>query len=134
MESLGEIGHGVTDAFAQVDKFTADMAQTTGTFTVTKDNVLAAAQIIQTQADALRMRLDDARDGLKVVPPGEDDVSTRIAPAWNDLLLYNDNSYANRIKQYIDGLDHLARQCEDSAKTYGYSDEQIAAAFGGRRD
>jgi hypothetical protein len=130
METLGEIGAGVTAAFAQVDHYTADMAQTTGTFTVTKDNVLAAAKIIQTQADALQRKLDGARYDLEVAAPGNDDVSIRVAPAWNDLLVYNENSYANRIKQYVDGLHKLAQQCADSAKTYGYSDEDIAAAFG----
>jgi hypothetical protein len=128
MDLLGEIGRGVTDAFAQVNQATTNL--TSGTFTVNKDNVLAAAKIIQPQADALEDKLFSAGRQLTVVPPGNDDVSTKIAPAWNDLLVYNENSYANRIKQYVDGLRKLASQCADSARAYGYTEDQITAAFG----
>ena len=130
MELLGEVGRGVTDAFAQVNQTTANL--TSGTFTVTKDNVLAAAKIIQTQAEALRDKLSDASRELRIDAPGDDDVSIRIAPAWNAILLDRPDSYAMRIQQYVDGLQNLAQQCVESAKTYGYTDEQVAAAFGGQ--
>lgn len=130
MELMGDYGRGINQSFEQVDKANADLAPTAGSFTVNKDNVLAAAQIIRTQAAALKDRLDAARDQLHVSPPGDDDVSARIAPAWNDVLLFGDDSYANRIQQYVTGLNHLAEQCAQSAKTYGYSDEAIATAFG----
>lgn len=126
MERFGEIGQALTT----VDTVTTNLKS--GTFTVSKDNVLAAAKIIQTQADALRDQLRDAQKELRIQPPGTDDVSTRIAPAWNDILLDKPDSYANRIQQYIDGLGNLARQCADSAKSYGYTEEQVAAAFGGQ--
>lgn len=122
----------IADAFQQVDHLNTTMAQTSGTFTITPTNVLAAAQIIQNQAQTLQDKLDTAEDQLRVEPPGDDDVSKRIAPAWNDLLLDNEASYRNRIRDYITGLMNLAQQCADSAKTYGYSEEQIAGAFGGR--
>jgi uncharacterized protein YukE len=130
MELPGEIGRGVSAAFAQLDSATANL--TSGTFTVNKDNVLAAAKIIQSQAEALDDKLRDARRELRIEPPGGDDVSVRIAPAWNDVLLQKPDSYANRIQQYVDGLRKLAQQCADSAKAYGYTDDQIAAAFGGQ--
>ncbi len=119
----------IADAFQQVDQLNATMAQTSGTFTVTPDNVLAAAKIIQTQADTLRDKLDSAEDALRVVPPADDDVSTRMAPAWNDLLLDRPDSYRYRIRSYVEGLYNLASQCADSARTYGYTEEEIAAAF-----
>lgn len=122
----------ITEAFHQVDQLNADMAQTSGTFTVTPNNVLAAAKIIQTQADALNDKLTDSKRDLRIDPPGDDDVSIRIAPAWNGLLLERDDSYANRIRQYVDGLHKLAQQCVESARAYGYTDEQVAAAFGGQ--
>lgn len=128
MELLSEIGRGLDAAFAQVDNATA--ALSSGTFTVTKDNVLAAAKIIYNQAEALNMMLEDARDQLRIAPPGDDDVSIRIAPAWNDLLVSNEDSYTQRIWQYIQGLYNLAQQCQESAKAYGYTDDQIASAFG----
>lgn len=132
MEIMGDYGRGINAAFAQVDRYTAEMAQTSGTFTVTKDNVLAAARIIQTQADALQDRLDAARWDLQIVAPGNDDVSRLIEPAWNDLLVRTDHSYANRVQQYVDGLTNLAQQCRESAKQYGYTDEQVAEALGTR--
>jgi hypothetical protein len=134
MELLGDYGRGINAAFAQVDNYTTNLAKTSGTFTVTKDNVLAAAQIIQAQAEALKQKLYDARESLNIVPPGDDDVSNRIAPAWNQLLVDNDDSYSKRIEEYINGLFNLARQCQDSAKAYGYNDEAIAAALGGMRE
>lgn len=128
MELLGEIGRGINDAFTQVDAVTTTLKS--GTFTITKDNVLAAAKIIQAQAEALADKLDIASGDLVVVPPGDDDVSIRIAPAWNDILVYNQDSYANRIREYIVGLRNLAKQCADSARAYGYTDEAVAAALG----
>ena len=122
----------IADAFKEVDQLNATMAQTSGTFTVTPDNVLAAAKIIQNAADNLQNKLQDSRHELVVAPPGDDDVSTRVAPAWNDLLVYNDSSYASRILQYVEGLHNLAQQCAESARTYGYTEEQVAAAFGGQ--
>jgi hypothetical protein len=132
MELLGDIGRGVTQAFAEVDKYSADMAKTSGTFTVNKDNVLAAAKIIETQAVALDEKLRLVARDLRVVPPGNDDVSIRVASAWNDILLDSENSYQVRIAAYIEGLRNLAQQCADSARTYGYSDDEIAAAFRGQ--
>src|SRR5687767_7030921 len=98
---MGELNN----AFTQVDQYNATM--TSGQFEVTKDNVLAAAKIIQTQADALADKLSFAMDNLRIQPPGDDDVSTRIAPAWNDILLDKHGSYANRVQQYVDGLTNL---------------------------
>jgi hypothetical protein len=128
MEPLGEIGRGLDQAIAQLGQYNA--GRTAGAFTVTKDNVLAAAKIISTQADALEEKLRRAQGELTIVAPGEDDVSTRIAPAWNDLLVDNPDSYVNRITEYIDSLRNLAKQCADSARAYGYTDAEVAAVFG----
>jgi hypothetical protein len=129
MELLGEIGRGVNAAFTQVNTYTSALS---GTFTVTPDNVLAAAKIIATQASALQDKLESVRGDLIVTAPGDDDVSTKIAPAWNDILVHADDSYSNRIQLYIDGLTKLADQCKESAKAYGYTDEAIAQALGAR--
>ena len=129
MELLGEYGRGVNEAFQQVAGFSDNLAKTSGTFTVTKDNVLAAARIITNLAGILSDKLADSRRNLRVVPPGDDDVSIRIAPAWNGLLVDLPDCYANRIQQYVDGLNKLAQQCGDSAKAYGYTDQEIAGAL-----
>ena len=130
MHIVGEFGSGISEAFRQLDR--ATQAASSGTFTVTKDNVLAAARIIETQADALFRRAKDAVRDLRIEPPGGDDVSTRIAPAWNDRLVFDDDSYANRIMEYVGGLRKLAVQLGDTAKSYGYTEDQIEAAFRGQ--
>lgn len=129
MQIMGDFGRGINEAFRQVDQATQGV--TSGTFTVNQHNVLAAARIIENQADALRDRWKIARKDLYVEAPGNDDVSTRIAPAWNDRLIDDDDSYANRVRDYIAGLKKLAVQLGDTAKAYGYTEDQIEAAFRG---
>ncbi|MFC4858895.1 hypothetical protein [Actinophytocola glycyrrhizae] len=127
MYLAGDIGRGINDAFKQVDKATTGVSS--GTFTVNQDNVLAAARIIEAQADSLKDRFKGIRRDLRVNPPGDDEVSIRMAAAWNDLLINDDNSYRNRIADYIVGLRKLAVQLGDTARAYGFSEEEIEAAF-----
>jgi hypothetical protein len=129
MQIMGDFGRGISEAFRQVDQ--ANQGVSSGTFTVSQHNVLAAARIIETQADALRDRWKLARKDLIVEAPGTDDVSSRIAPAWNDRLVDDDDSYANRVRDYVLGLKKLAVQLGDTAKAYGYTEDQIEAAFRG---
>lgn len=126
----GDYGRGINEAFRQAEN--AAKSVSSGTFTVNKDNVLAAARIIDTQAEVLFKQLRRTKEQLRIEPPGGDDVSTRIAPAWNDRLVDDEDSYAERIGQYVLGLRKLAVQLGDTAKAYGYSEEQIEAAFRGQ--
>ncbi|MCT2586002.1 hypothetical protein [Actinophytocola gossypii] len=130
MHIVGDYGRGINEAFWQVDQ--ATRAVSSGTFTVNQDNVLAAARIIEAQADVLRRLWLNTRDDLRIEPPGNDDVSTRIALAWNDRLVDDDDSYAERISAYVVGLRKLAVQLGDTAKAYGYTEDQIEAAFRGQ--
>ncbi len=130
MQIMGDFGRGINEAFRQVEQATQGV--TSGTFTVNQHNVIAAAKIIETQADALFERLKSApRRALFVEAPGNDDISQRIAPAWNDRLVEDDDSYANRVRDYIKSLKKLAVQLGDTAKAYGYTEDQIEAAFRG---
>jgi hypothetical protein len=131
MYLAGDMGRGISDAFKQVEQATKGI--TSGTFTVTKDNVLAAARIIESQADQLQDSLSSARDELRVRPPGTDDVSVRMTAAWNDLLVEDDDSYRSRINDYVVGLRRLSVQLGDTARDYGYTEDEIAAAFGNTR-
>lgn len=130
MQIVGEYGKGINEAFWQVDQATQSVSS--GSFVVNKDNVLAAARIIEAQADTLDNKCRFAKKELRIQPPGSDDVSTRIAPAWNDRLIDDDDSYAERISQYIGGLRKLAVQLGDTAKAYGYTEDEIEAAFRGQ--
>ena len=100
------------------------------TLTVNHDNVLAAAKIIQTQIDALRDVFQQYAPTLRVDPAAGDPVSTDAARAWNFRLIGADDSYAARISQYLDSLRKVMSQLRDSAKTYGFNDQDIAASFG----
>lgn len=124
----GEISQGVSQAFTQLEK--VSRAVTGGTFTVNRDNVLAAARIITTQADELDEAWVTAAGGLRIVPPGGDEVSVRMTSAWNDLLVGNEDSYKNRVNDYITSLRNLAIQLGDTARSYGYSEDDIQTAFG----
>jgi hypothetical protein len=130
MYLAGDVGRDVQAALNKADL--AMRAITSGTFTVNRDNVLAAGRIIESQADALMNVWKERARDLRIDPPGNDDVSTRMAQAWNELLCDNDNSYRNRIKDYILGLRKLAVQLGDTAKAYGFSEDEISAAFGNK--
>ncbi|CRK60470.1 hypothetical protein [Alloactinosynnema sp. L-07] len=104
---------------------------TGGKFVVNHDNVLAAAKIIHTQVETFRLATRDAFHDLHVDPPGEDIVSKRLANAWNDKLMLDDDSYAVRIDEYVRSLNKLVSQLIESAKAYGHNEEEIAAALQG---
>lgn len=127
MYLAGDMGRGINAAFKQVDQATRGISS--GTFTVNKDNVLAAARIIESQADALTERFKSIRRDLQVNPPGNDQVSLRVAAAWNDLLINDEDSYRHRIADYVVGLKKLAVQLGDTARAYGYSEDEIETAF-----
>lgn len=100
------------------------------TVTVNHDNVLAAAKIIQSQIDALKDVFSQNRNALNIEPAADDLVSLDAARAWNFRLVGADDSYAARIEEYLTSLQRVVSQLRDSAKTYGFNDEDIAASFG----
>lgn len=97
--------------------------------TINKDNVLQAAAIIQNMLDNEGHRVTDALSKLRVSPPGADLISVRAAEMWNQRLMSDPDSYANRVGQYLVNLQTLVDNLRTSAKQYGYTDTQIAAAF-----
>lgn len=130
MYLAGDVGRDVQAALNKAELATKGI--TSGTFTVSRDNVLAAGRIIESQADALMNVWRQRAQDLRIDPPGDDGVSTLMAKAWNELLYENEDSYRNRIKDYILGLRKLAVQLGDTAKAYGFSEEEISAAFGNK--
>jgi hypothetical protein len=101
-----------------------------GHLQVNHDNVLQAGKVIQAQVDQLN---DMTRRKLRDLQPGnigDDDVSAAATKLWGGILGGNPDSYVARIGQYIDGLENLANQLKAAAKQYGYTEEQIADAFG----
>ncbi|WP_083753926.1 hypothetical protein [Actinosynnema sp. ALI-1.44] len=100
------------------------------TLKVNHDNVLAAAKIIQTQIDALNDTFATHSRSLMIEPTAEDPVSVDAASAWNFRLVLADDSYAARITDYVTSLRNIMSQLQNSAKTYGFNDQDIAAVFG----
>lgn len=133
--ALGSLlGGAVSEAVGLLGKLTGQGSPTSGgRFVVNHDNVLAAAKIIQSQVDSLKDALDAAQGQLTIDPPGDDDVSKPMADAWNAILVTNGDSYATRVREYIEGLDKLVEQLKGTAKDYGYNEDQIIAALGGAR-
>lgn len=101
-------------------------------FQVDRGNIMKAGQIIQDQASVLQEALIKAQRILEVDVDGKTEgiVSANIAAAWNQKLTVGDDSYVGRITQYVASLDGLATQLRESAKQYGFTDEEITTTFG----
>lgn len=99
------------------------------TITVNRDNVLAAAKIIQGVLDRESITVLDNLQKLRVRPAGTDPVSVESAEAWNARLLDADDSYAHRVGGYLNGLYQLVQNLVDTAKRYGYGEQEIIQAL-----
>ena len=101
-------------------------------FHVNKDNVLKAGVIIQDQAEVLNRALRSAKRKLEVHVDAESAgiVSSNVAGLWNRRLMTDDDSYVGRIAEYVESLEKLATQLQQSAKQYGFTEEEILTVFG----
>ncbi|HEX4704230.1 MAG TPA: hypothetical protein VH352_19030 [Pseudonocardiaceae bacterium] len=97
--------------------------------TVSKDNVLQAAKIIQDALDNEGQQIRANLPMLRVIAPAADVISVEAAKAWNDRLTGNADSYSVRVEQYLQSLQVLVDNLVTSARQYGYSDQQISDAF-----
>lgn len=132
----GAIGRAVGEMFAAEKRLTESMAGGPGAgqkFTVTKETVLQAGKIIDTQLDVLRRAYRDSIDDLRVQLGGADDVNQDIAAAWNDRLVDSDNSYGARVAGYLKSLEGLVDQLRAAAIQYGHTEEEVKAAMGSGR-
>jgi hypothetical protein len=124
---LGAIG-AILNPFSGVANEYA--AVSGGQITVNHDTVLQVGKVIHDQYEQLSRITQAKLFHLKVNSIGDDKVSQAATKAWNEVLMTNDDSYFNRINQYIDGLRALAENLRTAAQQYGYTEEQITAAFG----
>lgn len=99
-------------------------------FHVRKDTVLQAGKIIHDQWMLLESEYADKVDLLRIRTVGGDKVTTDVVEAWNDRLVFHDDSYGNRIAAYIEALKSLSDQLQASARQYGFTEEEITATFG----
>ncbi|TWP53051.1 hypothetical protein FKR81_08165 [Lentzea tibetensis] len=125
----GAVGAAVGSLFAAEGALGRMLAGASGQkFEVDKGTVLQAGKVISDQATVLQDALSHAGQRLEVVV--DDDVNKPIASAWNTRLVNGESSYAGRIQQYINSLDNLAGQLKEAAKQYGFTEDEVQAAFG----
>jgi len=101
----------------------------TQNITVSRDNVLQAAKIIQDALDNEGQQIRSNLPMLRVIAPGADQISVAAAAAWNARLTGDADSYSVRVEQYLQSLQTLVDNLVTSARQYGYSDQQIADSF-----
>ncbi|WP_434452202.1 hypothetical protein [Lentzea sp. E54] len=97
-------------------------------FRVDKDTVLKAGTVIHDQWKELE-RAYKKHVPLLRIPTSDDQVTADVVEAWNDRLVYHTDSYAERIKRYMETLENLSDQLKASAQQYGFNEEEISAAF-----
>jgi hypothetical protein len=129
----GAIGAAV-GAFKAASSFLDGLSAgpSTQKFEVNEKNVLDAGRLIQDQARALNDALNMHMFGLRIPADAHaaDRVSADIVEAWNDRLIDNPDSYANRVLDYIKNLNNLGEQLKTAAQQYELSEEEITATFG----
>ncbi|MGH3566717.1 MAG: WXG100 family type VII secretion target [Pseudonocardia sp.] len=97
---------------------------------VDRENVLAARAALLAEAD----RLDDLiaveqRRGLRVGLCGGDPVSPEAATAFNDRI----DALLGQCSRYNQDLREAARALDSVARSYGWTEDEIAASFQGPR-
>ncbi|MER5261210.1 hypothetical protein ABTZ99_03865 [Actinosynnema sp. NPDC002837] len=132
----GAVGKAVGDMFMAEKRLNDTMAASPVSgqkFEVSRDTVLQAGKIIDDQADRLNKAWQRAAKDLRVeLGDGADPVNAGVAEAWNSRLVEADDSYGERIRQYIDSLDNLVKQLRSVAEQYGFTEEEVTTAFGAK--
>jgi hypothetical protein len=100
-------------------------------FEVSRDEVLAKHAALVAEADDFRLFLERVWDQLFMTPMGGDPVSQDVARAVTDRIRDAEDSYFNVCQQWVDNLYRTAEALAETARQYGYTDEEIAASFNG---
>ena len=132
----GAVGKAVGEMFMAQKQLNDTMAASPASgqkFEVSRDTVLQAGKIIDDQADRLNKALERAGKDLRVeLGDGADPVNVGVAEAWNSRLVEAEDSYGERIRQYIASLDSLVKQLRSVAEQYGFTEEEVTTAFGAK--
>jgi archaellum component FlaF (FlaF/FlaG flagellin family) len=113
-----------------MDRVTMGLASGgTQKFHVDKDTVLQAGKVVHDQWQLLSNAYDDTINKLRI-KTADGVVTSDVVNAWNDRLVFHDDSYANRINDYMKVLQSLSDQLRESAQQYGFTDDEISASFG----
>ncbi|EID54471.1 hypothetical protein SacxiDRAFT_2241 [Saccharomonospora xinjiangensis XJ-54] len=96
--------------------------------TVSPDKIVAVADVIEEQANALERKITEHVGALSLAPPADDIVSQHAVEAWNTVISDGENSYRNRVLAYVHGLHGLADQLRAAGRRYLADDEDNAAS------
>ncbi|MGH3998768.1 MAG: hypothetical protein ACRDTJ_15085 [Pseudonocardiaceae bacterium] len=100
-------------------------------FVVSRDEVLAKHAALLAEADDFQVFLNHIWDQLLMTPMGGDPVSHDVARAVTDRIRDAEDSYFTVCQQWVDNLYQAAEALAETARQYGYTDEEIAASFNG---
>jgi len=100
-------------------------------FVVSRDEVLAKRAALLAEAADFRQFLDSIWEDLFMTPMGGDPVSHDVARAVTDRIRDADDSYFNVCQAWVNNLYQAAEALAETARQYGYTDEEIAASFTG---
>jgi hypothetical protein len=99
--------------------------------TVHKENVLAIGAAFHAEAKRIEGLVGEVSAQMVTTPALGDPASADYAAALSQLLVHNEDSYVERARAYVTELRGVATQCEESARAYGFTDEEIRTAFRG---
>lgn len=99
---------------------------------VAPEIVLAAAAALVAEAAELRSQLAARLEAMHLQHSGGDPTSLLAARAMTAALLHAPGSVVTRCLDHAGKLDQLADQLAEAARTYGRTEEEIAAAFAKR--
>ncbi len=100
-------------------------------FVVNRDAVLAKHAALLAEAADFRQFLDSIWDVLRMEPMGGDPVSIDVAQAVTDRIRDAEDSYFNVCQAWVNNLHQTAKALAETARQYGFTDEEIAASFTG---
>jgi hypothetical protein len=93
---------------------------------VNRDNVLQARNILLAEADRLDLELNRLIGGnYRIRDCGEDPVSVDATTGFNQRI----DDLVGQCKRYNEDLRQAARALDATARSYGWTDEEIAASF-----
>jgi hypothetical protein len=97
-------------------------------FHVDKDTVMQAGKVVHDQWLLLSDAYDRTVTKLRIVSM-DGKVTSDVVNAWNDRLVFSDDSYAKRIQAYMKALESLSDQLKVSAQQYGFTEDEIQTTF-----
>lgn len=96
---------------------------------VSRDEILAKRADLLTEADEFQTFLDRIQHRLVMQPCGDDPVSHDVARAVTHRLVETEDSYFSVCQRWVNNLYQTAEELTETARRYGFTDEDIAAAL-----